>query len=289
MKKYFIIFGLLILIMTILTPLNTKALNMEILKKECNPLVQLNVQGTEYYCTKTNKVIKINQKAPTDPFGNPNTPTEASSLKELKDTNVCKNTGECFKGVGLMFQLIYYNGSGEPIPVGNKYHVYNPELLADQTITTSASIPQTSYDFRDPNKNFNISQRLSPADNGELFTALDNNWTERDNVNLTVHQDGSAYKDGKGVEHEALPPNKYLGTRDYFYMTHFLGGPEMEKKLKIITHINMIMKMQKLLLILMFCYMIPKQLENVVKQVMIDIYSLILHNIQKQYIPKQRY
>ena len=215
MKKNLLIIILLILL---IIPLKMNAFSLEQLKKTCNPLVPLNANGTSYFCTSEGRVINLTVTG-NDVFGQAATPTDEENLASYADSNVCKNTGDCFKGVGLMFQLIYYTGAGKPKAVGKKYHVYNPDLLKDQTVANKVDLPTKPYDFRDPNKNYNITQIQSPA--GEIGYGWEGNWSETPEVGTFVHQDGRPYIDpATGERHDRQPPNKYLGQQDYISGMH---------------------------------------------------------------------
>ena len=219
MKKNLLI---LVAIILIVIPLKVNSFSEAYLEETCKPLIWLNPDHTQYQCKEL--------ATPSNPFGvfdltvnvnltgldAPNAQSDEKNLDSYKDSNTCSNTGECFRGVGLMFQLIYYNGEGEPVTVGNKYHVYNPALLTDQTIADKVALPQTPYDFRDPNQDFHLEQQLSPGtEDGKVHNLpAEEGWYEVQEPHI-IHQDGKGYYDDNEVWHEAQPPNKYLGTSDY--------------------------------------------------------------------------
>ena len=110
-----------------------------------------------------------------------------------------------------MFQLIYYTGEGSPVEVGNKYHVYNPSLLTDQTIANKCALPDTAADFRDSSKSFPIAQQPYPESESK---GSSDNWILMKSARAAVHQDGKAYTDSTGVEHAEQGKNLYLVQKD---------------------------------------------------------------------------
>ena len=225
MKKNLIIISFIIGFI-LLIPFNVNSMSISALQELCKPLVALDNEGKTYYCTSQHKNITISQSRPTDPIANMDEPSDEGNLDSYMDSNSCTNTGDCFKGVGLMFRLLYYNGSGEPVAVGKRYHVYNPSLLTDQTIANKVALPNSPGDLRDPNKNFPLTQVMAPKN--QVLTAHDN-WFEMREVGSLVHQDGAEYTDSSGKYHEAQPPNKYLGQNDFLLEWETNKGIETKK------------------------------------------------------------